>query len=427
MRFAFGVAAAAVLSAVSAAAQERGWLAIGTESVSHAFSFRSPDDAVNACGFLDCELVETFTACLAVAYSNETASGRPAWTWMKASTRGDANRGAQDECEDAGGLACSVSDVVCVAPAGGGNAVAAPPAATPEQETAFWQSIADSTNPAEFEAYLTQFPNGVFRALAEARLAALRASPDDVPAAAGRLAALRAPVDTGPGVEEVGDFGDDAGVHARDGECDDPRFEGPGAPFGFDSHRGHDATDCRELFESGRISWRGDGEFGDDSGEFANDGDFDDTRFVGDRGGGALNDDSHIGRDATDCRNLLRVGRISWSGDAVNTGSSPGRRSVTDGSSDDFSTSVIVSNCANVGTRVCIENRSSQRVFVRFCTPDVDGRYKPGLCGHTAVRANDGYVHQGSTDHVAETYWRACALDNAKEAQEQACYFELPR
>ena len=38
----------------------------------------------------------------------------------------------------------------------------------------FWQSIADSVNPAMFEAYLAQFPNGVFRLLAEARLAELR-------------------------------------------------------------------------------------------------------------------------------------------------------------------------------------------------------------------------------------------------------------
>ena len=53
-------------------------------------------------------------------------------------------------------------------------AVRQPVAATAEQESLFWQSIKDSTNPAEFEAYLTQFPNGVFRALAEARLAALR-------------------------------------------------------------------------------------------------------------------------------------------------------------------------------------------------------------------------------------------------------------
>ena len=36
-----------------------------------------------------------------------------------------------------------------------------------EQENLFWQSILNSTNPAEFEAYLAQFPNGVFRGLAE--------------------------------------------------------------------------------------------------------------------------------------------------------------------------------------------------------------------------------------------------------------------
>ena len=58
-----------------------------------------------------------------------------------------------------------------------------PPPATAEQENLFWQSIADSTNPAEFEAYLAQFPNGVFRALAEVRLAALR-SPSNAAAAA---------------------------------------------------------------------------------------------------------------------------------------------------------------------------------------------------------------------------------------------------
>ena len=53
---------------------------------------------------------------------------------------------------------------------------AAPPATTAEQETVFWQSVMNSTNPAEFEAYLSQFPNGVFRALAETRLTALRAA-----------------------------------------------------------------------------------------------------------------------------------------------------------------------------------------------------------------------------------------------------------
>ena len=56
------------------------------------------------------------------------------------------------------------------------------PAATAEQENLFWQSIMDSTNPADFEAYLEQFPNGVFRALAENRVEALRAPGGDRPA-----------------------------------------------------------------------------------------------------------------------------------------------------------------------------------------------------------------------------------------------------
>ena len=41
------------------------------------------------------------------------------------------------------------------------------------QENLFWQSIVDSTNPADFEAYLQQFPNGVFRVLARNRLEVL--------------------------------------------------------------------------------------------------------------------------------------------------------------------------------------------------------------------------------------------------------------
>ena len=56
----------------------------------------------------------------------------------------------------------------------------------------------------------------------------------------------------------------------------------------------------------------GAGNFGDDSGRWANDGACDDTRFVGDRGAGALTDDDHVGRDATDCWNLLNAGRIRW-------------------------------------------------------------------------------------------------------------------
>ena len=53
---------------------------------------------------------------------------------------------------------------------------ATPPPVSPDQENLFWQSVMNSTNPAEFEAYLRRFPNGVFSDLAEARLAALRAA-----------------------------------------------------------------------------------------------------------------------------------------------------------------------------------------------------------------------------------------------------------
>ena len=60
-----------------------------------------------------------------------------------------------------------------------------PAAATAAQETVFWQSIVDSANPAEFEAYLAQFPNGVFRTLVEARLAALRAPAGSSPVVTG--------------------------------------------------------------------------------------------------------------------------------------------------------------------------------------------------------------------------------------------------
>jgi class 3 adenylate cyclase len=42
-----------------------------------------------------------------------------------------------------------------------------------EFELAFWESIKDSKDPAEFEAYLEQYPSGAFTALAEARLQAL--------------------------------------------------------------------------------------------------------------------------------------------------------------------------------------------------------------------------------------------------------------
>lgn len=53
-------------------------------------------------------------------------------------------------------------------------------------------------------------------------------------------------------------WGDDAGKYAKDGECDDKRFVGPGmtdTPL-LDSDIKHDATDCRVAFEQGRLQVR---------------------------------------------------------------------------------------------------------------------------------------------------------------------------
>ena len=50
-------------------------------------------------------------------------------------------------------------------------------------------------------------------------------------------------------------FGDNSGIFANDGECDDPRFEGPGSAFSTsESSEMRDADDCRSLFESGQLT-----------------------------------------------------------------------------------------------------------------------------------------------------------------------------
>ena len=67
-------------------------------------------------------------------------------------------------------------DFAAAPPPGFGSAASAQqavPVATPEQENIFWQSIVNSTDPADFESYLKQFPSGVFRSLAQNRLRAI--------------------------------------------------------------------------------------------------------------------------------------------------------------------------------------------------------------------------------------------------------------
>ena len=50
------------------------------------------------------------------------------------------------------------------------------PATISQQETVFWQSIMDSSDPADFEVYLTEFPNGIYAGLARNRLNRLQES-----------------------------------------------------------------------------------------------------------------------------------------------------------------------------------------------------------------------------------------------------------
>ncbi|WP_251977443.1 hypothetical protein [Salinicola avicenniae] len=50
------------------------------------------------------------------------------------------------------------------------------------------------------------------------------------------------------------EWGDNTSDWANDGECDDPRFSGPGVnAHNLAEDRYHDANDCRALYESGQI------------------------------------------------------------------------------------------------------------------------------------------------------------------------------
>ena len=124
------------------------------------------------------------------------------------------------------------------------------------------------------------------------------------------------PVQTTP-IGDI-DFGDDSGNWANDGECDDPRFIGRGVGASLEDHRMADATDCRTAYEQGTIALASEntelnGEsrinFGDDSGNWANDGECDDPRFTGEGVGVALDD--HLMADATDCRTAYEAGTLT--------------------------------------------------------------------------------------------------------------------
>ena len=117
------------------------------------------------------------------------------------------------------------------------------------------------------------------------------------------------------------DFGDNSSEWANNGECDDPRFEGPGTDaILLDSDRMRDANDCRAAFQAGTISLVsakkapgrpsvGAIDFGDNSSEWANDGECDDPRFTG-SGAADILVEADLMRDANDCRAAYRAGTI---------------------------------------------------------------------------------------------------------------------
>ncbi len=147
-------------------------------------------------------------------------------------------------------------------------------------------------------------------------------------AAAAALLVAAMPV---PALADTPNFGDDAGRFAKDGECDDMRFDGPGMTdtLLIDSDILHDATDCRAAFNQNRLRYLGGHrngapvasttparrdssriQWGNDTSKYAKDGECDDKRFSGAGMTTTPLLDSDISHDATDCRAAFEAGRL---------------------------------------------------------------------------------------------------------------------
>ncbi|WP_394180264.1 hypothetical protein [Yoonia maritima] len=125
----------------------------------------------------------------------------------------------------------------------------------------------------------------------------------------------------GPVMAQNINFGDDSSQWANDGECDDGRFTGPGltsTPLLQEDVLG-DAADCKAAFDAGRLTLAGvaaDGtiDFGNDSGQWANDQECDDMRFAGPGMTSTPLLQEDIMRDATDCRTAFNAGSLTLAG-----------------------------------------------------------------------------------------------------------------
>lgn len=122
-------------------------------------------------------------------------------------------------------------------------------------------------------------------------------------------------------VAEV-DYGNDTSRWANDGECDDPRFEGDAMAIGLNTDNiGRDATDCRADVEAGRIAlnplFTEPENYGDDTSDYANDGECDDIRYTGAYSAQMIYLPEDIGHDATDCRAAVEAGTARWQGNSA--------------------------------------------------------------------------------------------------------------
>ena len=132
----------------------------------------------------------------------------------------------------------------------------------------------------------------------------------------GQISLIAAPekgsIIAAPGV----DFGTNASEWADDGECDDPRFRGPGSADELvEADRMRDANDCSSLFAQGQITLIStrlgkNFDYGNNSSDWSNDGECDDPRFQGARMATTLLEED-LGRDADDCRTLFQSGEIT--------------------------------------------------------------------------------------------------------------------
>jgi len=135
-----------------------------------------------------------------------------------------------------------------------------------------------------------------------------------------------APENTPPDAATDIDFGDDTSTWANDGECDDPRFAGAGAATELlDEDRLRDASDCRAAYEAGTVTLAENAgpdttaltllaerlDFGDDTGEWAKDGECDDPDFHGPGVAMEPSIDNRL-RDASDCRAAFIAGTASF-------------------------------------------------------------------------------------------------------------------